>query len=73
MIPIKDKYIEKLIENCRREMSILDVLRAGVKVKIWKARKNKRKYEITSIGKSPIIKESLKEKNLTECPDYPMI
>ena len=43
----------------------------SVTVKTRKARKIKRKYEITSIDKIPIIKEKLKQK--TKNPTFPKI
>ena len=55
----------------------------GVKVKTRKSRKIKRKYEITSTDKIPIIKEKLKQKKkktnynparkTTKGPVYPKI
>ena len=45
----------------------------GVKVKMKKARKIKRKYEITSIDKILIIKEKTEPKNITKRPAYPKI
>ena len=47
-------------EGCRGKTSIFDEMNKGVKVKIEKTRKIKRKYEIVSTDKIPIVKEKLK-------------
>ena len=54
--------IQKEIKNYRGEISIFDEMSKGVKVKTKKARKIKRKYEITSVDKTLIIKEKPKQK-----------
>ncbi len=53
----------KKIEEYTRGISILPEISKGIKVKSKIARKIKRKYEITSIYKTRIIKEKLKQKN----------
>ena len=53
--------MQKEIEEYREEISILDEMIKGAKMKIRKARIIKRKYEITSIDKIRTIKEKLKQ------------
>ena len=63
---------KKEIEEYRREMSMLDEIGKGVKMKTLKTRKSFLKiYEIKSIDKIPMIKENLKQniQTLSESKD----
>ena len=56
--------------DTEKEIAILDEMNKSIKGKIRKVRKINRKYKITSIHKTPIIKKNLKKKNPTKDPVY---
>ena len=56
------RKIDREIENLRKEISLLVVLRKDKEIRSGKARKVVRKYRIESNDKIPAIKEELKQK-----------
>ena len=65
-IPKWQTNVEEEIQRMRREMSILSEKKIDKDPKARKARKDIRKYKITSDNDIPNIKEELKEKSASK-------